>query len=159
MYFFVNDTASFNRFGVIYDHGNTTLFQVLASVSYFKSNTIGSTLALKLNGYSTGEVEKAWHKPKFELNYSFWYNFYDKVKFSADIFALGGIQTVDFRDPTPTRSTLDGAMDLNLKIEYNLSERYGAFVSVNNLLGNNYQIYNQYPTRGLLAIVGISVSF
>jgi hypothetical protein len=159
MYFYVNDPLEFNKFSLIYDEGNTTLLQGLISLSYFKGSTMGTTLAARLNAYSTGKVEKAWHRPNLELDYSFWYNFYDKVKLHADLFVLSGIDAPDFGDDPVSSIKLKGAVDLNLKVDYILSERYSAFVSVNNLLGNNYQLYQRYQSRGLLAIVGVSVSF
>jgi hypothetical protein len=159
MFFYVNDPEAFNKFTLIYDEGTTALFQIFGSMSFVKSKVVGSTLSFRLNGYSTDKVAKAWHKPNFELDYSLWYNIFDKVKLSGDIFILSGIQAVDGRSDTQQTVSLDGAMDLNLKIDYILSERYSAFVSVNNLLNNNYERFYKYPTRGLLAIVGFSINF
>jgi outer membrane cobalamin receptor len=159
MYFYANDPLEFNKFNLLYDKGNTSLFQGILSLGYFKNNTLGTTLSAKFNAYNTDELDKAWHKPKFEFDYSFWYNFYDKIKLSADLFVLTGIEAVDVREIVPVSNTLDGAIDLNVKVDYILSDKYSAFVSVNNLLNNNYQLYNKYPVRGLLAIVGLSISF
>lgn len=159
MYFYVNDPSEINKFSVVYDEGNTTLFQGLISLSYFKSNALGTTLSARFNAYNTGDIEKAWHKPKLELDYSFWYNFYDKVKLNADFFVFSGIVAPDFSQDPVMSNTLGAAVDLNLKIDYILSERYSAFVSVNNLLNNDYEIYNHYPARGLLAMIGLSISF
>ncbi len=159
LYFYVNDPNEFNKFNIIYDEGNTSLFQGFVSLSYFNNNRLGTTLGAKFSAYNTDKISKAWHRPKVELDFSFWYNFFDKVKLSTDLFIVSGIKSVDLRPTEPTSKTLDAAMDLNLKIDYMLSERYSVFVSVNNILNNNYQLYNLYPTRGLLAIVGLSVSF
>lgn len=159
MYFYINDPLEFNKFSLLVDQGNTSLFQGIISLSYFKEKTLGTTLSARLNAYNPGELEEAWHKPKFELDYSFWYNFYDKVKLTTDIFVITGIEAVDLRGDAPVSSTLEGAIDLNVKMDYILSDKYSVFVSVNNLLNSNYQLYNKYPTRGLLAIVGLSVSF
>ncbi len=159
MYFYLNDSAAANRFNVVYDEGNTSLFQGYASLSYFKNNIMGSTLSAKFNAYNTGDISKAWHRPKIELDYSIWYNFYSKVKFTADLFVLSGIQAIDFDATEPVTTTLEPAIDLNLKVDYILSEKYSAFVSVNNLFNNNYQLYYRYPTRGLLAMIGFSISF
>ena len=159
MYFYANDPLEFNKFNLLYDRGNTSLFQGIVSLAYFKNKTLGTTLSAKFNAYNTDDLDKAWHKPKFEFDYSFWYNFYDKVKLSADLFVLTGIETIDVRETVPVSNTLDGAIDLNVKVDYILSDKYSAFVSVNNLLNNNYQLYNRYPVRGLLAIVGLSISF
>lgn len=159
MYFYINDPEEFNKFTVLYEDGTTSLYQLYASLSILKNKVLGSTLSMRLNAYDVKNVAKPWHKPRFELDYSFWYNIYDKVKLSADIFVLSGIQGVDKRlDPQQTVK-LDAAADLNLKIDYKLSDKYSAFVSVNNILNRNYELYYRYPTRGLLAIVGFTVSF
>jgi hypothetical protein len=159
MYFYINDPDEFNKFTMIYDEGTTSLYQFYTSLSYMRSKVLGSTLSLKLNTYDVSDVAKAWHKPGFELDYSIWYNIYDKVKLSADIFILSGIQGVDRRFSTQQSVNLDPAADLNLKIDYKLSDRYSAFVSVNNILNRNYELYYRYPTRGLLAMAGVSISF
>ena len=159
MYFYINDPEAINKFNLIYDEGTTSLFQMFGSLSFVKSKVVGSTLSLRLNAYSTDQVAKAWHKPKLELDYSVWYNLFDKVRLSGDIFVLSGIRALDQRSDLQEPITLDAALDLNLKIDYNLSERYGAFISVNNLLNNNYERFYRYPTRGLLVLVGFSINF
>ena len=120
---------------------------------------MGSTLSIRLNGYSPGKVDKAWHRPAFEMDYSIWYNFFDKVKLYTDIFAVSGIKALDQQTEGNSVVNLKGAFDLNLKIEYKLSEKLGAFVSLNNLVNKKYELYYRYPTRGLLAIAGVSFSF
>lgn len=159
LYFYVNDPNDFNKFSILYDKGNTSLLQGYLSLSYYKGNNLGTMLSVRANAYSTGELDEAWHRPKFEFDYSLWYIFYKKIKLTTDLLIRSGIKSVDLRGVNPISSTLEGAVDLNLKIDYFLSEKYSVFVSVDNLMNNNYQLYNKYPTRGLLAIVGISVSF
>jgi hypothetical protein len=159
MYFYINDPEAFNKFTVLYDQSTTSLYQFYASLSYMKNKYFGSTFSMRLNGWSVGDVAKAWHKPNFELDYSVWYNIYDKVLIGADIFMLSGLEAVDRRTSPQQTVKLDAAIDLNLKIDYKLSERYSVFVSVNNLLNRNYELYYRYPTRGLLAIVGLSLNF
>jgi len=159
MYFYINDPVEFNKFNLLYDGGNTTLFQGFLSMSYYKNNTLGASLATRFNAYGTGDLDKAWHKPKFEFDASFWYNFYDKVKLTSDFFVMSGIEAPDFRNDPVTSGKLAAAVDLNLRVDYILSERYSVFVSINNLFNNNYELYYRYPSRGLLAIVGLSISF
>lgn len=159
LYFYVNDPAELNKFNVLYDQGNTSLFQGIASLSYVKSNIFGSTVSARYNAYKTEELEKAWHRPKFELDFAVWYNIYNKIRLSTELFVLTGIEAPDYGLFSTTSVKLDSAVDLNLKLDYILSEKYSVFVSVNNLFNSDYQVYNRYPTRGLLAIVGLSVSF
>jgi len=159
MYFFINDPEAFNKFTAIYDDGTSARYQLYGSLSFMRDKRIGSTLSLRFNAWDVKNVAKAWHKPMFELDYSIWYNIYDKVLLSADFFVLSGLQSVDRRvDPQETVD-LNAAVDLNFKIDYKLSDRYSAFVSLNNILNRNYELYYRYPTRGMLAIVGVTVSF
>ncbi len=159
LYFYVNDTLSFNKFNIVYDQGTTSLLRLYGSLSYTRGRRFGGSLMLRYNGYSTGKIRKAWHRPKFETDISFWYNFYDKVKLYTDFFVLSGIPAVDYRPDTPVITTLGAAADLNLRVEYVFSDKYNMFVSVNNILNNNYQLYNRYQVRGLLAMLGLSISF
>ena len=159
LYFYVNDTVSFNKFNVVYDEGTTSLFRFYGSLSYTRGQRFGGSLLLRYNGYTTGKIDKAWHRPKFETDISFWYNFYDKVKLYSDFFVLSGITAVDYRPDIPVVTTLSAVADLNLRVEYVFSDKYNMFISVNNIFSNNYQIYNRYRVRGLLAMVGLSVSF
>lgn len=159
MYFYINDPEAFSKFTIIYDEGTTSLFQIFGSLSYTKARVMGASMSVRVNGYNPGELSKAWHKPALEFDYSMWFNIYDKLKISGDIFALSGIRALESRTEPQQTISLKGAFDLNLKLDYALSDRYGAFVSVNNLLNNNYERFYKYPSRGLLAIAGISVNF
>jgi hypothetical protein len=159
LYFYVNDPNELSKFNVVYDRVKTSLIQGIASLSYVKSNTLGTTLSFRYNAYKTEELEKAWHRPKFELDYALWYNIYDKVKLSTELFVLTGIEAPEYGILSVTPIKLDAAVDLNIKVDYSLSEKYSVFVSANNILNSNYQLYNRYPTRGILAMVGLSVSF
>ncbi len=159
LYFYVNDPLELNKFNVVYDQGNTSLFQGLASLSYVKGQTYGATLSARYNSYKTEELQKAWHRPKLELDLAAWYNIYHKIRLSTELFVLTGMEAPDYGLLSATSIKLDPAVDLNLKVDYLLSDKYSVFVSVNNILNSDYQIYNRYPTRGLLAIVGLSVSF
>ena len=68
----------------------------------------------------------------------------------------GEYYVVDENDNT---IELDNIIDLNFKIDYLLSEKFSAFLSLENILGNNYQRYYRYPVRGIQVMAGLSVSF
>jgi hypothetical protein len=158
MYFYVNDPLQPSRFLMTYDLGTTSLYQLFGSVSYLRSKVWGSNLSMRFNSYEVSDLAKPWHKPTFQFDFALWYNLYDKVKLSTDAFILSGIQALSASD-TGQSITLDAAVDINLKIDYRFSDRYSAFVIVNNLLNANYERFYRYPSRGLLAIAGFTVNF
>ena len=55
--------------------------------------------------------------------------------------------------------TLDPAFDVNLKMRYFISKEFSAFIQFNNMLSNNYPLYQSYPVRGFQALGGVNWSF
>jgi len=105
-------------------------------------------------GYSSSSVL---HRPTYKLAASGSYNLYQKFIFSADLIAQGGMKAID---PVTDKSVkLNGAFDLNFKTEYLFSESFSAFVQLNNIVGNKYPIFLNYPVRGFQVLAGITWSF
>jgi len=48
--------------------------------------------------------------------------------------------------------------DLNAEFTYLFSKQFSAFVKLNNIVGQNYQRYYNYPQMGLNFVAGINVS-
>ena len=69
----------------------------------------------------------------------------------------GGAKAFDV--DTNSVTTLDAAMDLNLKASYLLSKQFSVFLKGSNLLNNQYQLYLNYPVRGLQVMGGITWVF
>jgi outer membrane cobalamin receptor len=85
------------------------------------------------------------------------YKLYDKFRFEAEAYALGGIKAFDFN--TGENVNLDAALDLNFKAEYLVSKQFSAFVRLNNLLSNEYEVLYNYPSRGFQVMAGVTYSF
>jgi outer membrane cobalamin receptor len=54
---------------------------------------------------------------------------------------------------------LKDIIDLNLKIDYLLTRHFSAYVSINNILGRQYERFAYYPQQGLNFLGGLSFSF
>lgn len=157
MYFFVNSAADSTKFSILYDNGNVKMLNLFASLSLSKTELFRADLRADYYGYGVEEVEEPWHKPKYKLSLSAFYNLYDKIEFSGELYAIGGMKA---RAPVTEETVkLVPALDLNLKIEYLFSDRFSAFISFNNMLSKNYQLYLNYPSRGLLVMGGIGYTF
>lgn len=156
-YFFVNSETDQAKFNVLYDEGSTNRTNLFAALGMnFDTRT-----RLSVRGdyftYSPDTEVEAWHRPGYSLNVSGSYNLKDKIVFNAEILALGNIKA---RDPQSLQTVkLDPAFDLNFRVEYFVSKRFSAFVELNNVIANPYQVYLNYPVRGFQAMGGVTWSF
>jgi hypothetical protein len=164
LFFFVNDTTEQNKFNVLYDGGNTLVANPHLTLSYDSPGIFGVSTGIGYNFYNTGQLPVAWHRPRTELLLSGWYNLFDKVRLSAEMYVFAGIDALDtnvsadyYSDAGKMR--LPSFADFNISAEYNFSKRYKAFVNLSNIFGNNYQYFLQYPNRGLQAMIGFSIDF
>jgi len=159
LYYFINDSLETNKFDVVYDGGNANVFHPYITLSYIRSNKFGIATSLHYYKYATKSIDQPWHRPSFETSVSAWFSIYEKIRISTDLFVYSGMKANDFNAVPEAVVTLDPIVDLNLKIDYMFSKRYGAFVKLDNLLGKKYNYFMQYPTKGLQAMIGISASF
>lgn len=159
LYYFVNDSLETNKFDVVYDGGNANVFNAFVSVSYIRSDIFGISGSLNYFGYGTKDIDEPWHRPSFETAVSAWYSFHKKVRLSADLFTYSGMKALDYRTTPKSVKRLDPIIDLNLKIDYMFSKRFGAFLKLDNILSKKYSYYLYYPVRGFQAMIGVTASF
>jgi hypothetical protein len=76
---------------------------------------------------------------------------------TADLYFYEGIKNKNF--VSNTTYTLKPIYDANVKIDYFLGKQVSAFVSLNNIFGQNYERYLYYQSQGLNFLGGISYSF
>lgn len=157
MYYFVNSATDSTKFDLIYDTGNTSLLNLFAELGLSKSELFNLVLRTDYYGYGTDELDEPWHKPEFGLSIIGSYNIYDKILLSAQFAALGGIEGYNAR--SETSKALGTIVDLGLKGEYLFSDRASAFISFNNILGNDNERFLNYPSRKLLFMAGVTYSF
>jgi hypothetical protein len=108
-------------------------------------------------GYNAGDLSEVWHRPTTKLTANASINVYQKLIFTADIVAQGGMKALD--PETDNVVKLDGAFDLNFKAEYLFSPSFSFFVQLNNITSNKYPLYLNYPVRGFQGLAGITWSF
>lgn len=157
MPFYLNDSLDMKKFNILYDQGVTDVFNFSGGVSYSSEKVYGVSLLLDYFGYSTEKVQEAWHKPRFKTSIDAWYNLYDKIIISSTFYTYAGMKAYNFT--TDETMTLKPAVDWNAQIDYKFSDQYGAFLMLNNILSNNYELYNQYPARALQVKLGLTASF
>lgn len=161
-HYFLNDPEDESRFSVLYDGGNTRRVTPYLNLSAQVPRKYGTSLRLQYFGYQTDQIAQPWHLPEFETDFAFWYLFYGKVKASFDAYIITGMVGPDWNaelvrnQPAPRK--LNAIADLNLKLDYLFSEKFGFFVQLSNLLNNQNPVYSNYYRRGLMGMVGISAN-
>lgn len=117
--------------------------------------------------YETDKFEKAWHRPEFTASLATNYNLYDKLVVGLDLIYWSEQFAPQFEvvpNSSPVQivnkiETLEAIFDVNLSFEYRYTKRLSAFVKFNNLLGLNYEKYQDYPVQGFNVWGGLTYSF
>ncbi len=156
-YAFNNTWPDTTKFFVLYDGGKATVLTLSGQVGYSLKDKFRSNLKVDVFRYDLDRLEAAWGRPKVAATWSNAYILNKKLFITADVYLYQGIEQKNF--VTNTAYTLPTIVDANVKIDYFLGKQFAAFVSLNNIFGQNYQRYLYYPTQGLNFLAGISYSF
>ena len=157
LYFYKNNAADRARFITVYDEGNTQRTNLFGELSFSQTDKVRFSLRGDLFGYSTDKVEAAWHRPTYRMTVNSSFNIVNKFLINADLMTQGGAKALNV--DTNTVLTLDPAFDLNLRLNYFVSPQFSVFLKGSNLLANEYQLYLNYPVRGLQILGGLTYVF
>jgi hypothetical protein len=157
LYFYRNNPTDRSKFIVEYDEGNTQRTNFFGELSFDQQAKVRLMLRGDLYAYSTDKVEAAWHRPTYRVTLNSGFTVVDKFLINVDLISQGGIKAYDIE--TSSIVTLPSALELNLKLNYFVSQQFSVFLKGNNLLGSNYQVYQYYQVRGLQVLGGLSYMF
>ena len=158
MYFYVNDPSDTSKFQTVYDDGATKRMNLYASVLYSHADIARVSLQGDYYGYNTSDDDiDAWHRPGYRVTFGASYNLFRKLIFNLDMIAQGNMKAYDWK--AGKTITLDAAFDLNFRTEYLVSDTFSAFINLNNITSNKYQVYLNYPVRGFQAMAGVTWKF
>lgn len=157
LYFFQNDPSDRSKFITVYDEGNVSRTNFFGELSYAHAESAKILLRADYFGYSTDKVQEAWHRPSYRVSVNSSFNVYNKLLFNVDLITQGGMKAWNVDNNTVV--DLDAAVDLNVKASYLFSKQFSAFIKGNNLLGSDYQLFLNYPVRGLQVMGGVTFVF
>jgi hypothetical protein len=161
-HFFVTDYSAMlqNRFDVVYS--DIEMFKAYAELNF----EFGEKMKLRLHGmynYYTWlkDIDEAWQVPVFRSGLYAEYQVLPQLKVHAQAFVDGKrIAGVNLPGDTQWNSVdMDPIIDVNLGADYQISNQLNAFVALNNLAGQNYEIWHQYPVYGFHFLGGIKYGF
>ena len=154
-HFYVNDNINplMNQFTVVYDdvtlgtlHGELTVqpgdsWKVFLKGNYYSYITMVNE-------------DQPWNKPEFDISLQARYNMGDKIILNAGIYTIGSRYYENYN--LALEETLPLTFDLNLGMEYRYSKLLSFWVRFNNMTGQSYYLYNQYPSYKFRAMLGFS---
>lgn len=162
MHFFVidytkNETLD-NQYKVIYD--NTNLFNVSGQVKYQYKEKVHFIAKGNYYLYKTKNLERAYHKPDYDITLSTVYNLKSKIILKADVFVIGNqfaLTQVENNFIYTTESKLmKGIVDVNIGAEYRYSKMMSFFVNFNNIANTRYYRWEKYPSQRFNLMAGLT---
>ncbi len=162
MPFFVNDTSSFlkNRFTVVYDDVNLINFN--AQIATQIREKLKVLFRADFYQYNLDKELKPWQKSNVKITLGLNYNIKNKLYFNADIFAYNTKYARTYskgRNPVVEPKKLYGYVDFNFGFEYRYTKILSAFLTFNNIEGERYFRWNDYPSQRFNFMGGITYAF
>ena len=151
MAFFLQDEDAEEQFVPVYDDGSFIGIQGSVRFEILKHVFLRAKLSQRF--FSLDNESKPWHRPSLGINGEVTYSGGDD-KYHVSV-AFNGENGLPYRTVGGTESVLDPLLDLNIHGDYFFSGSFGAFVEVNNVLGNNRERWVNYPSFGFNAKAGI----
>lgn len=156
MHFFANGASDSLRFNLLFDE-NTRVLNYTVKVGWEYEGWYKMTATADYYHYTLSTLGAAYQRPEWELKIHNQFTPAEKwlIYLNADL--MGGI--VGFNQQSDQTQILPAILDIQLKADYQITERISAFAIGNNLLNRNNQRFLNYPVRGIQGIVGATIKF
>jgi outer membrane receptor protein involved in Fe transport len=112
---------------------------------------------LQTQSFSLDTLKRPYHVPTLQLAAFARASIAQKVLASAELQYYNGMYARTIQTKGETK--IPGFTNLNLKLEYLISDKFSAFVEVDNALNQKNPRFLYYPTRGILFLLGATASF
>lgn len=131
----------------------------VAEASYHFNDQWRSRLQVQFNQYETETLAKAWHKPEFEAQWTVNYNFNPQWNFETEVFVSGERFAQGNKSSLFQPIRLKPIADINVAVNYRITEQFSVFAQCNNLINNRYERFYNYPVQGFQLLAGIKLLF
>jgi len=152
-YFFVSDTNQLRNFTTVED--DMTKFTFSGEMKFDVNQNLDIGFRGNIYSYDVTTEKQAWHMPTYDAAVFATIRLADKIYINGGYFATSSRKAIDLRG---TEYTLSAINDINVGAEYRYKKNISAFVNVNNILNQRYDIWNNYRAQGLNALAGVTFS-
>ncbi|WP_299246709.1 TonB-dependent receptor [uncultured Aquimarina sp.] len=155
-----------------YDFGNSFAYRyddILTLSGYGELNfNINKKFKLGVSAeyfdYNTEDEQEAWNLPELRASVLLDYQITDQWFAGAQLFYVGERKDINtaitFVPPTPEATvTLDSYFDANVNLGYRFNDKLSVFIKGNNLAGENYERWSNFPVQGIQVLGGITYKF
>lgn len=139
---------------------------ISAQISYQKEEKWNLIWRLNYNNYEPLNEVKAWNLPDFTSDATLRYNLENKIIAKASLTFMSGrysktgrIEGAEKLSATVYGRKLKPIVDINLGAEYRFTNKISAFIDMNNILSQNYEVWGNYQVQGINVLGGITISF
>lgn len=151
---YINNPTDQSTFNIDYDTLTNLIHSVKGQLDFISSKNLLFSVYGKYLMFDFKSIENAYHTPKVDLGFKAKFKLEDTFDAELSFSYLDGIYAYD--QVTATEVKLNSILDLNLSVSYKLNSSFSVFVNMQNILGNQYQYYYHYPSKGFQALVGLS---
>lgn len=152
-YFFVSDTNATRNFTIVSDNMNKFTFS--GEMKFDVNQNVDIGFRGNVYSYNLEKEQQAWHMPSYDAAAFATVRIADKIYINGGYFATGARKARNLHGTTFTLPAID---DINLGAEYRYKKNISGFINVNNILNQNYQIWNNYRSQGINVLAGITFS-
>ena len=150
-----------NSFGVVYDKVNT--ISAFGELNFDITRNFNLRFNAEYFIYDTDVQKEAWNLPDYEANVLADFQITKNWFAGANVFLVGERKDRGYSSLVPEETVivndLDAYADLNANLGYRFNDRLSIFAKGYNLLGDNYEKWQNYPVLGLQVMAGATYKF
>ncbi|MFY0643047.1 MAG: hypothetical protein JXR19_01115 [Bacteroidia bacterium] len=152
-FFFVNDTNRLRNLTTVYD--SVGMFSFSGELKLDINRNLDLGFAATVYSYNLNNQKNAWHAPSYDAKAFVTLRLAEKLYISAAYFAIGPRTAVNLRGE---QTSLNAINDINLGAEYRYKKNISAFLNLQNVLNQKYQIWNRHNAQGFNVLAGVTFS-
>jgi hypothetical protein len=147
-----------NSFGVLYDDLQT--LEIFGELQFAASKAVNMGVNVSYFSYTADVFDHAWNLPELTASVFADADFTEKLYGGLRLFYVGERKDLNSEEAlNPSVVTLDGFVDLNVELGYRINNRLSVFLKGNNLIGDNYLRWQNYPVQGIQVLGGATYKF
>lgn len=109
-----------------------------------------------VGGTSNADLTYVYGRPKVEINADVTVKPIEKLAIGLNYYLATDRYTCLFGAED---YKLNNINELNLQVGYTFNDTFGAYLRVNNLLNQQYEMYYGYPMQGINIMGGVNINF
>lgn len=152
-YFFVNDTNSYRNLTTVYDSFSVFTFSGELKLDINSNLDIG--FAGQVYAYNMTNQDDAWYLPSYDAKAFVTVRLAEKIYISGAYYAISPRTALNLRGES---TKLIAINDINAGLEYRYKKNISAFLNIQNLLNQRYQLYDHYNAQGFNLLLGVTFS-